>query len=163
MTLVTRPSSVRARQRRGRFVVWILTVLLPLHAAAASALAVRGPLHVHRAPTFVVLEDVRRASTPAAVAVRHLALPLGHFHEGTPERHRHAIGDASVVALDDGGSTALDSDAALAAAAFTAAAGAPAARFVWAEPAPCDVRAMRAAWTPSTHDPAPPERPPRHG
>jgi len=58
---------------------------------------------------------------------------------------------------------ALDGDAALAAAAFTAAAGAPAARFVWAEPAPCDVRAMRAAWTPSTHDPAPPERPPRHG
>jgi len=162
MTLVTRPSSVRARQRRGRFVVWILTVLLPLHAAAASALAVRGPLHVHRAPTIVVLEDVRRASTSAAVALRHVALPFGHFHAGAPERHRHAVGDASVVAIDDG-APAVDGDAALAAAAFAGSVAPPTARFVWSVTAPADVRATRAAWIPRTRDPAPPERPPRHG
>jgi len=141
--------------------VWLLAVLLPLHAAAASALAVRGPLHVHRAPTIVVLEDVRRASTPAAVALRHVALPFGHFHASAPERQRHAVSDASVVAIDDGTSAALDGDAALAAAALAATAGAPAARFVWTEPAPRDVRATHVAWVPLTHVALPFERPPR--
>jgi len=105
---------------------------------------------------------VRRASTPAAVALRHVALPFGHFHAGAPERHRHAVDDASVVAIDDGAS-AIDGDAALAAAAFAGSVAPPAARFVWSVTAPGDVRATRAAWTPRTHDPAPPERPPRHG
>ena len=159
MTLST---SVRALHGSGRIVVWLLAILLPLHAAAASALAVRGPLHVHRAPTVVVLEDVRRASTSAAVALRHVALPFGHFHAGAPERHRHAVGDASVVAIDDGAS-AVDGDAALAAAAFAGSVAPPTARFVWSVTAPADVRATRAAWIPRTRDPAPPERPPRHG
>ncbi len=157
------PLGLRFRHRATRTVVWLLAVLLPLHAAAASALAVRGPLHVHRAAALVVLEDVRRAATAHDVAVRHLALPFGHFHAALPERHRHAIGDTSVVAIDDGGSAALDGDGALAAAALAATAGAPAARFVWSEPALREVRATRTAWTPRTHDPAPPERPPMHG
>jgi hypothetical protein len=143
--------------------VWLLAVLLPLHAAAAGALAVCGPLHIHRAPTIVVLEDVRRTSAPAVVSVRHVALPIGHFHAGVPVRHQHARDDASVVALDDGGSAAVDGDGALAAAALAASAALPATRFVWSAMAPHDVRAIRAAWTPRTHDPAPPERPPRNG
>ena len=158
---MTRSTSVRAPHRLGRILVWLLAVLLPLHAAAASALAVRAPLHVHRAPAIVVLEDVRRASTPAAVAIRHVALPFGHFHSGAPERHRHAVGDASVVVLDDGGSAALDATAVLAAAAFAANAAPPAAAFAWSDAAPRDVRATRSAWSPCSRDPDRIERPPR--
>lgn len=160
---MTYPASARSLHGLGRLLVWMLAVLSPLQAAAASVLAVRGPLHVHRAPAVVVLEDVRRASTAPAIVVRHVALPIGHFHAGVPERHRHAIDDASVVVLDDGGSTTLDRDAALAAAAFAASAAPPAARFVWSARSPRDVRAMTEPWTPRTHDPAPPERPPRRG
>lgn len=142
--------------------VWLLAVLLSLQAAAASVLAIHGPLHVHRASAAVVLEDVRRTSAPALMVVRHVGLPFGHFHAGAPERHRHAIDDASVVALEDGGSGAVSVDAALvlAALAGSAAIGEP---FVCALPRLRDVRAMRDAWTPRTHVPAPPERPPRNG
>jgi len=160
---VTRFLFVRIPRGAGRLLVWILAVLLPLQAAAASALAARGPLHIHRAPVIVVLEDVRRMSTPGTIAVRHVATVLGHFHAGLPERHRHALDDASVVAIDDGGTATLDGGATLAVAAFVGGAAPPAARFDWSPTAPTDVRATHDAWTPRTHDPAPPERPPRHG
>jgi hypothetical protein len=158
---VTRFFFPQTPQGAGRLLVWILAVLLPLQATAANALAARGPLHVHRVQAIVVLEDVRRASTQPTVAARHVALAVGHFHARVPERHQHALDDASVVTIDDGASATLDGATALAAAAFAGSAAPPTTPVVWSDASPRDVRATRTAWSPLSRDPERIERPPR--
>jgi hypothetical protein len=84
--------------------MWLLALVLPLQGTAAGVFGVLGQSHIHRsaqrAPATLVLEDVRRWKAPVAEAPAHVLTGIGHFHAGAaPQRHRHAQGDDSVVAL----------------------------------------------------------------
>lgn len=84
--------------------MWLLALVLPLQGTAAGVFGVLGPNHTHRgaqrAPTALVLEDVRRWKVPVAEVPVHVLAGLGHFHAGAaPQRHRHEQGDDSVIAL----------------------------------------------------------------
>ena len=139
--------------RSRRAIVWALVALLPLQTILAALLAARGPLHAHRpVRALVVLEDVRRAVHGAGSAA---TLPA-HRHGFAAQRHHHASGDASVVAIDDPWAAAD--------AASAGSAGQPAlcaSLFGWRAEAFADVRRAAPSWAPRTHDPPPLERPPR--
>jgi hypothetical protein len=161
---VARIETFRRNRVASQLIGWLLMALLPLQGMAACALGVRGPLHTHRAASQVlVLEDFRRAPTPAATRPVHIATAFGHFHAGaTALRHFHRFADGSVVAVDDGG-LAQAGDAGSSAADQTA--GAPAgllpATVAWTAPAVMQARAFHTAWPWLTFEPEPFERPPR--
>jgi hypothetical protein len=152
-----------ARHRRLRPVaVWLMAMLVPMHAVAASVLAALGPLHTHApARAVAILEDFRRLSSPATLAPRHVATALGHFHVASAERHRHATSDASVQLVGDGASTALDADTSSSGIALAAFVAMPEANAEWHCEIRRDVRPSHAAWVPQVHVSEPFERPPR--
>jgi hypothetical protein len=153
---------LRLRRTTARAVVWAMVGLVPLQAIAACMLAALGPAHAHRtARTIVVLDDMRRASVHPVARLAHVATALGHFHAGTPERHQHALGDPSVVVLDDASQVAIDAAETSAGAASAAGIGLLPAALAWLAPACGAVQAACAAWSLQTHDPQPLERPPR--
>lgn len=151
-------SSVRAR-----LLLWLLVLALPIQALAASVWAVKGPTHMHRQAGHVLkLQDTRRDLGHSLGARPEARSWFGHQHaSASPERHRHALGDASVVLSGDdalvlGGASADDSAAS--ASAFLAVLSSPSTwqpepateRYDAASPAPFSTR-----WLPRL------ERPPR--
>ncbi|MEO5883221.1 MAG: hypothetical protein ABIQ06_12460 [Caldimonas sp.] len=148
----------------GRTLVWLLACLLPLQGLAAGAIAVAGPTHTHlpALSTRIVLDDFRRAPVRHFGGERHVASTLGHFHDSDPaERHHHAADDPTVVIdatdlLQTG--DADDSGFSPSLAVFV---GLVSELPTWssaAAPAPPNAHPR---WSPQTHHPAFPERPPR--
>jgi len=147
-------------------VVWLLACLVPLQALAAGVIAVAGPAHSHRpaASVGLVLDDFRRAPAGLTRGETHAAGPLGHFHGvDSAERHHHAAGDPTVVidpadqlrhgdSDDPGFSPSL--------ALFVGLVSAPPS---WPAAAAPARPIAPARWSPRTHHPALPERPPRAG
>lgn len=148
--------------RTAQLVVWAMVALVPMQAVAAGMLTALGPAHTHRAMrAIVVLDDVRRVSVHPVALPEHVATAFGHFHAGTPQRHQHAVGDPSVVVLDDASQAAVNAADMSAGAALAAGVGLLPAGLAWLGPASGAVHAACAAWSPQTHDPQPLERPPR--
>jgi hypothetical protein len=141
----------------------VLALFMALHGLAAGFAAARGPAHVHRAPRDAAwgLEDLRRSVPTASRHPVHVATPFGHVHAGPAvAHHHHAHDDASVVPVADAAATlAADDVAGAALNAWVAILAAPGAW--WVPPAQIRDAPMHAAWTPSSHAGAPPERPPR--
>lgn len=122
-----------------RWVVWLLLVALPVYGLASTVVQRLGSRHSHAAPARPLLEDFRRVAP-------------GHRHAAF-ERHRHAHGDATVVALDDDASS-VDGSASL---VFVVD---PRATVAARPPGPNRWPAAPACW-PADCDPRPAERPPR--
>jgi len=154
-------SPVFSRFHRRHGVVWLLVDLVVCQSALVSVLTTLGPSHKHETPApSLVLEDVRRAISPASARLRHVMTALGHFHGAGPsERHYHPRTDGSVVLTDAGSTIDDDHDGALSAAsAFVALL--PAAH-AWTAAESPSVIGRVAAWPSITDDPEPLERPPR--
>ncbi len=134
-------------------------------------IAAVGPAHTHKLvataqtpiASALVLEDFRRAPAQAAAPPEHVAAAFGHFHATrAPLRHHHARGDASVVLADgaalqtkgDGEELSTSPTLALFVALLPSA-------MVPLPAAPAEVAASHAPWSPQTHHPALPDRPPR--
>jgi hypothetical protein len=146
--------------------VWLLACLVPLQALAAGVIGATGPAHTHlpAAGTRLVLDDLRRAPLRRVVTETHVAGAFGHFHSGgAAERHHHAPGDLTVVI--DGADLlhagdADDIGASPSLGVFVGLISLPPGWLVASTPEP---PAAHARWTPQTHHPALPERPPRTG
>jgi len=137
-----------------------------MQAMAAGVIAAAGPSHHHVPATAarLVLDDFRRAPVRLVAVETHLATAFGHFHGGaSPERHHHAAGDASVV-VDDGDLAQAgegdDISVSPSLGVFLGLISAPPGWHATALPAR---PASRPRWTPQTHHPDFPERPPRAG
>ena len=82
----------------------LLLVAIPVYGAAATLVELLGVRHVHtlsaaagaRADPLAGWSDLRRAGFKPVPA------HIGTRHHSASERHRHAPGDATVVALDSG-------------------------------------------------------------
>ena len=152
-------SSTRVALRR--CVIWWLAAFVPLQGMAATALTTLGPAHVHAAVTGAPLElgDFRRAAARPAARPTHLDTVFGHFHGvGTPLRHPHARGDASVVLVPQQAGDADEPSISPTLAVFVALLPSAA---LWSAPRSRGEAASRPLWAPRTHDPEPFERPPR--
>ncbi len=149
-----------------RFLVWLLACLVPLQALAAGFLAANGPAHTHlpAASARHVLDDLRRAPVRRLTVETHAASAFGHFHGGgDAERHHHAAGDPSVVLDGADLLQAGDTDDMSASPSLGVFAGLIPASPGRLDPTTPEPPAAHARWTPQTHDPALPERPPRAG
>ena len=162
------------RRRTARaFVIWLLVLALPLCASSGLVTQMLGPAHVHLAAphrsasagawamAWQAVQDAVRDARMRAHAQAHL-LGMGHHSHphGGLQRHWHAPGDATVVALGD--------DTHDAAASSEAPAGAPAFPLAWGPGfAPSPVARTREPWmcasTPvwRNADPVRYERPPQ--
>jgi hypothetical protein len=145
-----------------RLVAGVLALLIALQGGAASLLATLGPLHAHKAPAqLVVLDDIRRGSSPASPAIR-AAGRHGHVHgPGTAQRHHHAAGDTSVDLATGEAAQRLDADDVGFSTTLAGVVGLIPAALAWLPQTGRDVWSARLAWVPQTHHPEPFERPPR--
>lgn len=159
------PSQTLRLNRAARLLIsLILMAILPLQGMSACALSARGPLHIHTAISQdLVLEDFRRAPSPAPAGPVHVAIAFGHFHAaGTPLRHYHGLDSASVMTVDDGGiDQAGNAGSLFAGHGAGAIDGIPAAGIDWLAEPGTRVRATHVAWICLTFEPEPFERPPR--
>lgn len=81
---------------RRSLIAFVLAGVVAVQGFATVLLSVLGPLHTHRGDVAAsaVLVDFRRVP----VGGDSFAPPIAHVHgAGLPERHLHAIDDASVV------------------------------------------------------------------
>jgi len=147
-----------------RLVACLLACLVPLQGLAAGMIAAVGPAHTHKSMgTTLVLEDFRRAPASVSTLPTHVATSFGHFHNAdTPLRHHHARGDGSVVLADGAALQAAGDgdDAGISPSLAVFVALLPSA-MASLTVAPDAAAAAHAPWTPQTHCPALPERPPR--
>ncbi|MCE9660881.1 MAG: hypothetical protein K8R60_20325 [Burkholderiales bacterium] len=148
-----------------RFLVWLLACLVPLQALAAGVLAATGPAHTHlpAASARLVLDDLRRAPVRRLAVETHVASAFGHLHGGDAARHHHAASDASVVIDAAGLVQAGDGDDMSTSPSLGVFVGLISAPPGWLAQATTEPPAAHARWTPQTHHPALPERPPRAG
>ena len=159
------PALLRSAAQR-RCLVWLLAFLVPLQALAGGVLAASGVSHTHKeaACAPLVLEDFRRSPVRRHPLETHVASAFGHFHASEAvQRHHHAAGDATVVVEgrhllhpDDGDDMTISPSLGVFVGLISAA---PSATDVSAS----NVPTAHPRWTPQTHDPALPERPPRTG
>ena len=155
-----RPLSFAVR----RVIVWLLVGLLPLQALAAVAIVVAGPSHVHRAPaaTQLVLDDFRRTAVQPVRVEGHAAGASGHFHgRAAAERHPHPSGDMTVLADRSEARQAADIGDSGSGPSLGVFLGIVSASPAWIGGRAAERPATTARWTPQTHDPDLPERPPR--
>ena len=157
-----------SRRLTRTLVMALLAIVLPVQGAAAGVFSAIGPAHLHQsvraAPAAaLVLEDFRRWK-PAPVVQTHVFTALGHVHAGaSPQRHHHAVDDASVVRTGgDGPLDGPDADGALSASAVSVLALIPGAAVWTAAEATADP-ATRPSWTWLTGFTQPLERPPQQG
>lgn len=108
------PSRLSCSSAARWLVLYCLFVALPLHGLSATLAELLGPSHFHQAdaaaaapagPTpatdsLASWKDFRRIDAVGGLAAR----PHAHPHDHAPlDRHPHAHGDASVVAVGAGG------------------------------------------------------------
>jgi len=147
-----------------RFLVLVLAFLVPLQALAGGVLAARGAAHTHNqaAGAPLVLDDFRRSPVRRHAVETHVAGAFGHFHaSGAVQRHHHAAGDVTVVvegrdlpAPSDADDMSISPSLGVFVALISTAPS-------WSELSAPSLAPAHPRWTPQTHDPAGPERPPR--
>jgi hypothetical protein len=149
-----------------RLIVWLLACLVPLQAMVVGVIAAAGPAHTHvpAAAARLVLDDFRRAPVRHVATEAHVATAFGHFHSAaSAERHHHSPDDGTVVVDNADLLQAADADDMSASPSLGLFVGLISAPPGWLGAETSAVPAAHARWTPQTHHPAFPERPPRAG
>jgi len=144
--------------------VWVLAFLVPLQALAGGVVAARGVAHTHKQAACAppVLDDLRRSPVRWHAVETHVASAFGHFHaSGAVERHHHAAGDATVVVEDRDLPPPSDADDMSISPSLGVFVALISAAPSWIDRSGSDLPSARPCWTPQTHDPTCPERPPR--